>query len=53
MALAGDTLFDLVRSAFDRRTWSVAKDKVQIVRARLGNDAGFIGAAAVARDAHR
>ncbi len=53
MALAGDMLFDLVRGAFDRRTWSVAKDRVKIVPARLGNDAGFIGAAAVAWDAHQ
>ena len=53
MILAGQTLFNLVRAAFERRTWSIATDRVELVPARLGNDAGFIGAAAVAWDAHQ
>ncbi|MCE9592223.1 MAG: ROK family glucokinase [Planctomycetes bacterium] len=53
MILAGDMLFDRVRSAFRANTWTVVESKVEIVPALLGNDAGFIGAAAVARNGHR
>ncbi len=53
MIHAGDYLFDLIRDAFDRNTWKLVKDHVKIVPAELGNDAGFIGAAAVAWDAKR
>jgi len=51
MILAGDYLFEMIREAFARHTWKLVKDHVRIVPAELGNDAGFIGAAAVARDA--
>jgi len=53
MIHAGDFLFDKVRETFKAQSWRVAQDKVQIVPAQLGNDAGFIGAAAVAWDADR
>lgn len=53
MVLAGDYLIDLVRSSFAEQTWKINKEKVQIAVARLGNDAGIIGAAGVAWDAHR
>ncbi|MCX5658153.1 MAG: ROK family protein [Planctomycetota bacterium] len=53
MILAGDFLFDRVREAFRKQTWKVVESKVEIVQAVLGNDAGFIGAAAVAWNAAR
>lgn len=53
MIHAGDFLFDRIRAAFARHTWTVAEDRVQIGPAMVGNDAGLIGAAGVARDAHR
>ena len=53
MTLAGDYLFDMVTAEFQKRTWSITKDQVQVVPARLGNDAGFIGAAAVAWNSHQ
>lgn len=53
MILAGDFLFDRIRAAFKRQTWTIVDDKVKIVSAVLGNDAGFIGAAAVAWDGER
>lgn len=51
MMLAGDTLFAEIRRVFEEQTWSLTKPTVRIVPAELGNDAGFIGAAAVAWDA--
>jgi glucokinase len=53
MILAGEFLFSRIREAYNRHTWTILKDKVRIVPAELGNDAGFIGAAAVAWDGHR
>jgi glucokinase len=53
MILAGDYLFEQLRAEFARQTWNVLKDQVQIVPSKLGNDAGFIGAAAVAWAAHQ
>jgi glucokinase len=53
MMLAGDFLFDCVRRATDENYWHLTQRRVQIVPAQLGNDAGFIGAAAVAWDAHQ
>lgn len=52
MVLAGDQLFNRVRSAFRANTWTVVESRVEIVPAQLGNDAGFIGAAAVAWSDH-
>lgn len=53
MILAGEFLFSRIRESFARRTWKIVKDQVRIVPAELGNDAGFIGAAAVAWDGHK
>lgn len=53
MALAGDYLLNLIRQSFNERRWRLPPDQVQIVAAQLGNDAGLIGAAAVAADAHQ
>jgi glucokinase len=53
MILAGDYLFDQIRAEFHRQSWTILKDHVEIVPSTLGNDAGFIGAAAVAWDAHQ
>lgn len=53
MIFAGDFLFDRVRKVFQKQTWKVVESKVEIVPAVLGNDAGFIGAAAVAWNASR
>jgi glucokinase len=53
MILAGEFLFTRIREAYHRHTWTILKDKVRIVPAELGNDAGFIGAAAVAWDGHK
>jgi glucokinase len=52
MILAGDDLFDRVRKVFRQFTWSIESPEPLIVPSQLGNDAGFIGAAAVARDKH-
>lgn len=49
MAEAGPQLFDRVREHFGKLTWHVAPDHPEIVPAQLGNDAGMIGAAALAR----
>ena len=53
MILSGDQLFVPLREQFKKQSWKVVEDHVQIVPSTLGNDAGFIGAAAVAWDAHR
>ncbi|MCC7193543.1 MAG: ROK family protein [Phycisphaeraceae bacterium] len=53
MILAGPYLFDRVRAAFTDHSWKMVPTKMQIVPAQLGNDAGFIGAAAVAWEAHQ
>ncbi len=51
MILAGDILFERLHKSVDRQNWKMTKKTVEIVPAKLGNDAGFIGAAAVAWDA--
>ncbi len=53
MILAGEFLFSRIRKAYDHHTWTILKDRILIVPAELGNDAGFIGAAAVAWDGHK
>ncbi len=50
MSAAGDFLFDCVRGHFERQRWSLAEDFPKIVPAELGNDAGMLGAAKLARD---
>lgn len=52
MILAGEELFDRVRKVFEHFNWSIGSPMPQLVPSQLGNDAGFIGAAAVARDKH-
>ena len=52
MAQAGAYLIDRVQAAFDQHDWRMSKRRVQIVSARFKNDAGVLGAAAVARNAH-
>lgn len=47
---AGELLLRPVREHFERLTWRVAKDAPRIELARLGDDAGIIGAAAAARE---
>jgi glucokinase len=44
----GETLFDPVRHAINRRTFPIAAGRVQVVPAELGGRAGVCGAAAVA-----
>ena len=46
---AGGQLIDGVRDHFKRQTWRIAKDQPRIEFATLGDDAGVIGAAALAR----
>ena len=53
MSKNADHMFDRIQAAFKRHTWTIVEDKVSIVPAQLGNDAGFIGAAAVAWDGDR
>jgi glucokinase len=53
MIKAGEFLFERVRGAYEFHDWTLSPSHVQIVPALLGNDAGFIGAAAVAADAHQ
>ncbi len=48
MAKAGDELLVPVRRYFEELHWSLTEPKTKIVLARLGNDAGAIGAAGVA-----
>lgn len=45
MAEGGDLLFDRVRAGVKRRVFPVAAEKIRIEPSRLGNDAGWIGAA--------
>ena len=48
MAKAGNDLLEPVQSHFQKLTWTVTGPLTKIALARLGNDAGFIGAAGVA-----
>lgn len=50
MIAAGQVLLDRIRYYFDQEIWRLKKEHVQIVFASLGEDAGIIGAAAMARD---
>jgi glucokinase len=49
VAAAGDWLLDRVRSHVGQAYWTMSKPFARIEAARLGNDAGFIGAAALAK----
>ena len=48
MIAAGDALLERIREYFDEHIWSIKKESVEIVFATLGEDAGIIGAAALA-----
>lgn len=50
LADAADTLLIPVRQEFREITWKITKDHPEITRATRGNDAGVIGAAALARE---
>ena len=47
---AGAQLLDPIRTHFEKQSWRIAKDQPQIEFATRGDDAGVIGAAALARD---
>jgi glucokinase len=48
MSAAGELLLECVRKHFRRLTWKLAADQPRIALAKLGNDAGIIGAARMA-----
>ncbi len=50
---AGDFLLEPIRRHFRALTWNLLEDFPDIQFAALGNDAGFIGAAGCAWEAHR
>ncbi len=50
LILAGENLFAGVRASFAEHDWTILRSKVAIVPAQLGNQAGIIGAAAVAME---
>jgi len=51
MIAAGDALLGRIRYYFDQQIWSLKKETVEIAFATLGEDAGIIGAAALAKKA--
>lgn len=51
MIAAGAVLLDSIKKHFDDQIWTLKKEPVEIAFATLGEDAGIIGAAALARHA--
>jgi glucokinase len=49
MIAAGEPLLNRIKDYFDEYIWSLKKEAVEICFATLGEDAGIIGAAALAR----
>jgi len=49
MIAAGDVLLNGIRRFFDEHVWTIKAESVEICFATLGEDAGIIGAAALAR----
>jgi glucokinase len=49
MIAAGDALLNRIKYFFDEHIWTLKKETVEICFATLGEDAGIIGAAALAR----
>ena len=49
MAEVGNMLFDSIRSAAKRKSMNIQGKAVRIVKARLGNDAGVIGAGEIVK----
>jgi len=52
MSQAGNFLLRNVRRHFAKEWWAMTKPTAKIALAKLGNDAGVIGAAGVAKEAH-
>jgi glucokinase len=53
MIAAGQMLLDRIKHYFNEQIWTLKKEPVEIAFATLGEDAGIIGAAALARHAQR
>jgi glucokinase len=53
MIAAGQVLLHSIKEHFDAQIWTLKKEPVEIAFATLGEDAGIIGAAALARHAQR
>jgi hypothetical protein len=51
MIAAGDILLNGIKRFFDEHIWTLKKEAVEICFATLGEDAGIIGAAALAQHA--
>jgi len=51
MIAAGDVLLDRIKHYFNEHIWTLKKETVEICFATLGEDAGIIGAAALAKHA--
>ncbi len=51
MIAAGNVLLDRIKYYFNEQIWKLKKETVEICFAKLGEDSGIIGAAAIARDA--
>jgi glucokinase len=51
MIAAGDALLDRIKHYFNEQIWTLKKETVEICFATLGEDAGIIGAAALAKHA--
>ena len=49
MIAAGEPLLDRIKHHFDKQIWSIKKETVEICFATLGENAGIIGAAALAK----
>jgi len=53
MIAAGDVLLNRIQDFFDEHIWTLKPEPVEICFATLGEDAGIIGAAALARHTHQ
>ncbi|MBA7616860.1 Glucokinase [subsurface metagenome] len=51
MIAAGDVLLNRIKDFFNENIWSLKKETVEIAFATLGEDAGIVGAAALAKQA--
>ena len=51
MIAAGNALLNRIKYFFNENIWSLKKETVEIAFATLGEDAGIIGAAALAKQA--
>jgi glucokinase len=50
VANAGKILFDKVRKVIAYRAMSIQAKRVRVIKAKLGNDAGLIGAAILVKE---